>query len=279
MTDEILMIPLNIQCIAFLYSVTFGGILSLIFVFITVSKNMFSLNKFFVALSDIISFIIPVLSVSFISMKFCNGILRWYLFAGELMGLLIAYFAVGDAAEKIFTVILSFVSSVLSLITEIIKLPLKIINLFILVIIVGIRNIHKNLKKVYSKCKLCLKYTMKSLYNLHVWIGMSKNNSGKEVGNVARRRKRRSGFLVKIITLSFVVCAAVSFIHSQSEVASKRRELAVLNESIVLQQTKNDEVKRILDGDNDLEYIERIAREKLGYAYPDEKIFIDRSGG
>ena len=51
-----------------------------------------------------------------------------------------------------------------------------------------------------------------------------------------------------------------------------------MEESIKLQQASNDEVKRILDGGTNLEYIERIAREKLGYAYPDEKIFIDRSG-
>ena len=92
------------------------------------------------------------------------------------------------------------------------------------------------------------------------------------------RRKRRSSFFVKITTFCFIVCAAVAFIQSQADVVSKRRELAALQESIKLQQASNDEIKRILEGGNDMEYIERIAREKLGYAYPDEKIFIDRSG-
>jgi len=95
---------------------------------------------------------------------------------------------------------------------------------------------------------------------------------------VAKRKKRRSSFFVKIVTFCFIVCAAVAFIQTQSDVVSKRRELAALQQSIKLQQASNDEVRRILEGGNDLKYIERIAREKLGYAYPDEKIFIDRSG-
>ena len=95
---------------------------------------------------------------------------------------------------------------------------------------------------------------------------------------MAKKRKRKSSFFVKVVTFCFIVCAAVAFIQTQSDVVSKRRELAALEESIKLQQASNDEVKRILDGGTNLEYIERIAREKLGYAYPDEKIFIDRSG-
>lgn len=95
---------------------------------------------------------------------------------------------------------------------------------------------------------------------------------------MAKRKKRRSSFFVKIVTFCFIVCAAVAFIQTQSDVVSKRRELAALQQSIKLQQASNDEVRRILEGGNDLKYIERIAREKLGYAYPDEKIFIDRSG-
>ncbi len=95
---------------------------------------------------------------------------------------------------------------------------------------------------------------------------------------MAKRKKRKSNFFVKMVTFCFIVCAAVSFIRTQSDVVSKRRELAALQQSIKLQEASNDEIKRILEGGDNLEYIERIAREKLGYAYPDEKIFIDRSG-
>jgi len=276
MADEILNIPINIQCISFLYSVAYGCVLILILSFFRAIKSIFSPPNYIVALIDIIYFLAPVLFAVFISIKFSSGMLRWYIFAGEILGFILFYFTVRDITCRLFEDAISIILQIISYLTAIIILPFKIILVPIVKATVVFK---KNSKKIYTKCKLCLKSTIKSLYNSYVWIGMSKNGSEKEVGKVARRRKRKSGFLVKIITLSFVACAAVSFIHSQSEVASKRRELAALNESIELQQTENDEVRRILDGDNDLEYIERIAREKLGYAYPDEKIFIDRSGG
>ena len=65
----------------------------------------------------------------------------------------------------------------------------------------------------------------------------------------------------------------------QVEVTTKRRQLDSIEREIYRQELENAEIKRVLDGGTDREYIERVAREKLGYAYPDEKIFIDRSGG
>lgn len=96
---------------------------------------------------------------------------------------------------------------------------------------------------------------------------------------MAKRRKRRASWLVRLMMLSVIACIAVSLISMQVEVTSKRRYLASIEREIQLQETENAEIKRILDGGTDRKYIERVARDKLGYAYPDEKIFIDRSGG
>ena len=279
MADDIIMIPLNTQCMAFLYAVAAGGVLAFCFAFLESVNKVLKLSNGFITAKDILYCTAPTVLTFYLSMQFCSGMLRWYLFAGELIGFTVVKFTVGDAVVKVFYSILSVAYGVVSYAVLLITVPVKyILKIFFKVILHLIRNVCKNAKKVFIKCKLCLKNSNKTLYNSFIRIGMSKNSSRKEVRRLARRKKRGSGFLVKIITLSFVACAAVSFIHSQSEVASKRRELAAINESIELQQIENDEVRRILDGDNDLEYIERIAREKLGYAYPDEKIFIDRSG-
>lgn len=96
---------------------------------------------------------------------------------------------------------------------------------------------------------------------------------------MAKRRKRRANWLMRLIMLCTVICVAVSLISMQVEVTSKRRDLAALEREIYRQEMENAEIKRILDGGTDREYIERVARDKLGYAYPDERIFIDRSGG
>ena len=44
------------------------------------------------------------------------------------------------------------------------------------------------------------------------------------------------------------------------------------------QRAYNEEIEEILSREDDSEYIERVAREKLGYAYPDERVYIDISG-
>lgn len=101
---------------------------------------------------------------------------------------------------------------------------------------------------------------------------------GKGGEGVAKRRKRKANWLVRLFMFSFVTYVAISLIGMQVEVTSKRRELLALQQNIDQQKLVNAEAQRLLDGDTDADYIARIARDKLGYAYPDEKIFIDRSG-
>ena len=96
---------------------------------------------------------------------------------------------------------------------------------------------------------------------------------------MAKRRRRRANWLMRAVVLCSIICVAVSLISMQVDVTSKRRQLASIEREIYRQEMENAEIRRILDGGTDRDYIERVARDKLGYAYPDEKIFIDRSGG
>ena len=176
--------------------------------------------------------------------------------------------------------VLSILSAFFKCIIRLVMIPFKAVFGWTATLLTHLAEmLDKFIKKVCNNCKFRLKKHGIALYNLLYTAFYSKRNKkGKDVSSVAKKRKRKSSFFVKMVTFCFIVCAAVAFIQTQAEVVSKRRELAALQQNIKLQQASNDEVKRILEGGNDLEYIERIAREKLGYAYPDEKIFIDRSG-
>lgn len=96
---------------------------------------------------------------------------------------------------------------------------------------------------------------------------------------MARKRKYRSNWIARLAVFCFAVYVTVSLIGMQVQVAAKRRELLALQQNVEQQKLVNEETQRILSRESDEEYIERIAHDKLGYAYPDEKIFIDRSGG
>lgn len=91
------------------------------------------------------------------------------------------------------------------------------------------------------------------------------------------RKKKRSLFL-RILTLGVLVYVAVSFIQLQVELNQKRGELAMLEKQVEDQLLENQELRSLLDMRQDEKYIERVARDRLDYAYPDEKVYIDISG-
>ena len=93
----------------------------------------------------------------------------------------------------------------------------------------------------------------------------------------AKRRSRRHNVLLRICAASFAVYVTFSLISMQLEVAAEQRELDALNESIAAQQAENAQLEHLLEYGDEREFIEYMAREKLGYAYPDEKILIDSS--
>lgn len=87
-------------------------------------------------------------------------------------------------------------------------------------------------------------------------------------------------FIKKIKLSSFifflaVVYLAVSLISAQVELMTKKQEY----ESVVNQKERLEmevrETQAMLDEEDDSVYIERIARERLGYANPGEKIYVD----
>lgn len=90
--------------------------------------------------------------------------------------------------------------------------------------------------------------------------------------------KKRENLLPKLLLLAVVVYVVVSFVQLQVELNTKRLALAELQVNINEQVAQNAELQGMLDMGMDDEYIERMAREKLDYAYPDEQVYVDISG-
>lgn len=68
---------------------------------------------------------------------------------------------------------------------------------------------------------------------------------------------------------------AYSIVSIQIEIHKEQQRLELLQAEIEAQRLENDEMSRILANGGEKEYIERIAREKLGYAAPGERVFVD----
>ncbi len=86
-------------------------------------------------------------------------------------------------------------------------------------------------------------------------------------------------FNVKVI-LALVLFAylSVSLITAQFDLVNKRQQLDILEQQKARVQLEVDDVRNTLEYESEEEYIERIARQRLGYANPDEKLFKDIQG-
>ena len=98
--------------------------------------------------------------------------------------------------------------------------------------------------------------------------------------NPGRKKRKKNTVLRTVFRLFFfllLLSMLAAYISNQVAISSKRAELQTLNEQIEQQQTKNEELQRILSGDAD-DVTEWVARDSYNYAAPNERIFVDVTG-
>lgn len=90
-------------------------------------------------------------------------------------------------------------------------------------------------------------------------------------------KKTSKSRLLKIAVCLFMVYIVYSIVVQQLEIRERKLLLESIQQQCQVQSEENKEVERLLAMSANKDYIERIAREKLGYAYPDERVYIDSS--
>lgn len=88
----------------------------------------------------------------------------------------------------------------------------------------------------------------------------------------------RSRLLLRLGVFALIGYLAVTLIVSQVDIMVKRQQLSTLQLSIQRQAQQNTELQRLIASGDEKAYIERIARDRLGFAAPGERVFIDISG-
>lgn len=116
-----------------------------------------------------------------------------------------------------------------------------------------------------------MKYTKKRPYigdkNLYM---VTENPKNKKV-------KFFVSLFVNIAALLAIIGCTIMVVSIQSSIAEKKAELTQLNTQIEAYVAENEDLRRVLNsGDIDV-YMEKLAREEYGYAYPDEYRFYDTS--
>ena len=91
------------------------------------------------------------------------------------------------------------------------------------------------------------------------------------------RRTRKVHIAVKIFVFAFAVYAAFTLVSLQLQIREKEKQLEELQARIGQQRIENRQIEDILENPDDTQYIAEIAREKLGYIAPGERVFVDIS--
>jgi len=99
----------------------------------------------------------------------------------------------------------------------------------------------------------------------------------RENNTLKKKRSFVSGFF-KLAVVCVAVYVAFSLVSLQIELADKQKTLAKLEEQKQELMISNEEKKELIEKSDQDEFVEQIAREYFGFAYPDEQIYIDISG-
>lgn len=93
-----------------------------------------------------------------------------------------------------------------------------------------------------------------------------------------RNGKKKSSVILRIAAVALAVYMIVSLCTLWQNLVKEQNSLAELEKVKAEKISQIDYLTSLLESGNESEIIEKAARERLGYVYSDEQVFIDISG-
>lgn len=103
-----------------------------------------------------------------------------------------------------------------------------------------------------------------------------KKNSGKS--DTPRRQTRLGMLLAVLVVVVLVIAVAVSAVSVQRKLNTAKSKKADLEQQISEEKARTKEIEEYKDYTTTDEYVEEIARDKLGLVHEGEVIFKEKSG-
>ena len=92
-----------------------------------------------------------------------------------------------------------------------------------------------------------------------------------------KKKKRKFGFVAKLIVFAFVIDSAVTLVSLQIKINAQRENAQSLEGQVAEEKAKQTQLRQLLEDELDEDYVVSEAQ-KQGYAAPDERVFVDVSG-
>lgn len=93
-----------------------------------------------------------------------------------------------------------------------------------------------------------------------------------------RKPKKNKSIILRLFILGVCAYMTLTLVSLWNSLRDSRAELLRLEEQLSEEQNDIDELRAVLEAESDDQLIEKAARERLGYIYSDEQVFVDISG-
>ncbi len=122
---------------------------------------------------------------------------------------------------------------------------------------------------------------MKQNNKAQVQINSNEKSTLKELEPKKRKKHFRLRYFILILaSIGFVFYAVITIINQNVRIAEKKSELNELNKQINVVEIQSQYLEKVknYEGDDLNEYMEKLAKEDLGYISEGERIFINVAG-
>lgn len=93
-----------------------------------------------------------------------------------------------------------------------------------------------------------------------------------------KKQKKQKSILLRVFILFVCGYFAVTLGSLWDKLNDSIKELEDLKSQLEAEENEVEELREILNADSNTPLIEKAARERLGYIYSDEQVFVDISG-
>ena len=99
------------------------------------------------------------------------------------------------------------------------------------------------------------------------------------MNRVKKEKKNSRSFFLTLAVIAVMGYFVISLISLQIEIRDKTKEVEEAKSQYEEIQLENEELESFLADGDESAYIERIARDVLGYVLPGERVYYDISSG
>lgn len=86
-------------------------------------------------------------------------------------------------------------------------------------------------------------------------------------------KQRKNSYILTAALFVVVLYFVFQWFDLQGKINDQNRDINFVNKALVVQEYKNEEMKRITAPGNESEYLEHIARADYGFVLPGERVY------